>query len=83
MALLELFGTLAPIVQLALVLGCFATVFLVACRRDAATNLAVFLREVFRINQGVQKNLEPLEERTGRRRRSTVRSVSRRRSRPN
>jgi hypothetical protein len=49
MSFLEAFSSLAPFVQLALIVGTFATVFLVACNRTAATNLITFLRDLYSI----------------------------------
>jgi hypothetical protein len=50
MALLEAFDSLAPFVQLAVVIGVFATIFLVACNRTAATNLITFLCDLYSIH---------------------------------
>ncbi len=83
MEILELFGKLTPLVQLALVIGCFGTILLVACNRGAATNLAMFLHEVYRIHRRGQRHQFPLHEGAGRRRRGVAHSAPRRRSRPN
>lgn len=50
MALLEAFESLAPFVQLAVVIGVFATIFLIACNRTAATNLITFLRDLYGVH---------------------------------
>lgn len=52
MELLDLFGKLPPFVQMALVVGSFALLFLVACSRTAANNLLSFLSGLCEIAWG-------------------------------
>ena len=49
MAFLEVFANLTPFVQLSLVTGGFATIFIIAYNRTAATNLITFLRDLYDI----------------------------------
>src|SRR2546423_24957 len=43
---LELFAKFAPIVQLSLIIGCLATIFLIACSRTASANLHKLLAQL-------------------------------------
>ena len=54
MDFLELFRGLGSFAQLALVVGCFATIFLVAYNRTAANNLTIFLRTLH-VNIGIKR----------------------------
>src|SRR2546426_8356739 len=55
MEFLELFGKLPPFVQMALIGGSFALLFLVACSRTAATNLLSFLSDLCEIVWGERR----------------------------
>ena len=46
MELINVFGQLSIIVQLALIIGSVVVIFLIACSRQAAENLALFIREL-------------------------------------
>lgn len=46
MEFIELFEKLSTVVQLALIIGTVTVIFLLACSRRAAENLALFLREL-------------------------------------
>jgi hypothetical protein len=51
MEFMGMFDNLAPFVQLTVVIGTFATIFLVACNRTAAINLITFLRDLYGIHR--------------------------------
>ncbi len=44
MEIIRLFSQLAPVVQLSIVIGSVALVFLIACSRQAGENLLLFLQ---------------------------------------
>jgi hypothetical protein len=62
MGLLELLGWLGPFTQLALVVGCFATIFLIAFNRTAANNLTLFLQSLHKIWSQRQITIEVIQK---------------------